>query len=349
MIDEIPFEQKLIYLLEVPGRIGLLKQFFPTDGRLLLAPWCRKDGTFGDTTASKFQKGAHYLVMSERLAKAVPHAPARQLLIEWIEVKSLAAKSSLTDFSAFIDEIFVDVAIHKLGVQPRQAGPAEPEPSVTPVPPLPDDLLKALSKAAAPVLLKRDQASMVGALGTLASRVAEHRVKVDALKKEKEQAVKLALEKPASTPATETTHAGGGATGKMPPPEPAVSTAVGMAEGDTVYMIAKLKKEIYDNKKCTVLNVGALQVKVRLEEGPNKGEVNKVSPDRLRSEKKSLEEAPAAGKRPIEDGGAAERAVKAAKAAKAAAMAQAIFGTEEEESDDGEADGKGAANAAASV
>ena len=73
MLGEIPLEQKLIYLMEGPQGMAHPKEFFTQDPRMLIEPFCQSTGTFAGTSAAQFQKGAHNLVMSERLVKSVPH------------------------------------------------------------------------------------------------------------------------------------------------------------------------------------------------------------------------------------------------------------------------------------
>ena len=64
-----PHEDKLVYLLEDPGRLSVLKDWLPGDGRTLFGPFTQKNGTFAEFTSTRFRTAAKVLIQSTVLSR----------------------------------------------------------------------------------------------------------------------------------------------------------------------------------------------------------------------------------------------------------------------------------------
>ena len=120
-------EDKVGYMLRSNERFLWLKEWCPADGRFAFEPFSRDQGSFGDITHERFLAAACFLSKSDTLAEAINHPFARLPIKEWRSLNNAAKTHAIGDAeddetkSTFLQAIFMDLAVLKLGVQAAES------------------------------------------------------------------------------------------------------------------------------------------------------------------------------------------------------------------------------------
>jgi len=175
-----PQVDKLIFLLEDPQRISLLREWCPKDSRA-----CGSHSrVIKDLTAEQYLVAARQ-VLDDRAIKVVRQCVARQVLMEGKQMNCLLKGGHAQGLTSFVGSVLLHIATAKLGSQPY--APKE----IGSVPEIPADIYRSLVKCRASLNKKLRNASGV-ALSTVATEwkslkermemvEAEERAKVAAL------------------------------------------------------------------------------------------------------------------------------------------------------------------------
>ena len=273
-----PHEDKLVYLLEDPGRLSVLKDWLPGDGRTLFGPFTQKSGTFAGFTSTRFRTAAKVLIQSDRAVKAITHPLAQLLLAEWQSVNKSMAEWTLTDTAMgapwippFVEEAFVELAVVKLGIEGHQ-GKDHSEIEV-----LPSELFRALCKVADKMYKKWGSALNAPALAKLQEQVQRENDAIKAEQARQAEQVRQTKQVPETKQVV------------VPPIEDAQveklnkdgENAVGaqgglthndMSVGQKIIVIAGQHKELYNDREAELITVNPASVWCRMLEGPKKNE-----------------------------------------------------------------------------